>query len=126
MKINPNKMSKSNQKTVGVTANNAIKLLPNGTLIGLCDSNGVEFKTGSIVRHKNDINHDLHGTWCEYKILLQGTTPLMVYIRSEKGLILPIGYTACCLSNFYDLNLFVFSENSMDLRPEENLIIQNL
>ncbi|MFT7009505.1 MAG: hypothetical protein ACJAXJ_004054 [Colwellia sp.] len=99
-------------------------LLPNGTPLGLCDSNGVEFKSGSIVR-AGTCNEDTHGNWVDYEIKLQGTTPILVYIKSEKGQVLPTGHTGCPLSNFYDVEMFVFSKNSMSLRPDEDLFIQN-
>jgi hypothetical protein len=92
-----------------------IQLLPLGTPLGLCDSNGVEFKSGSVVR-SGTCNEDFHGCWVDYEIKLQGTTPLMVYLRSEKGILLP---------NFYDVEMFVFAKDSMSLRPDENLFIQN-
>jgi hypothetical protein len=101
-----------------------IQLLPLGTPLGLCDSNGVEFKSGSVVR-SGTCNEDFHGCWVDYEIKLQGTTPLMVYLRSEKGILLPKGYTGCPLSNFYDVEMFVFAKDSMSLRPDENLFIQN-
>lgn len=98
-------------------------LLPYGTPLGLCDSNGVEFKMGCIVRCGTD-NKDLHGCWVDYEITLQGTTPLMIYLQSEKGAVLPKGYTGCPLSDFYDVKMFVFAKNSMSLRPYEDLFIQ--
>jgi hypothetical protein len=98
-------------------------LLPNGTPLGLCDSNGIEFKTGSIVRA--DTFNDIHGSWVDYEIKLMGTTPLMIYLKSEKGQVLPKGHSGCPLSSFYDVKEFVFSKNSMSLRPDEDLFIQN-
>lgn len=102
----------------------ASDLLPIGTPLGLCDSNGVEFKSGSIVRGVT-VNEDVHGSWVDYEIVLQGTTPVMIYLKSEKGEVLPKGYTGCPLSNFYDVEVFVFSKNPMSLRPDEDLFIQN-
>ena len=90
-----------------------------GTPLGLCDSDGNEFKVGSIIRRTPEISSDTHGSWVEYRITVQGTTPLMIYNKSEKGDILPKGYTASCLSDLYDLVMFVFTKNSMSLRPEE-------
>lgn len=98
------------------------KLLPHGTPLGLCDSNGIEFRVGSIVRG-SPVN-DIHGSWVEYEVLLMGVIPLLIYIRSEKGQVLPKGYSGCPLSNFYDIESFMHSENSTNLRPDEDLFIQ--
>ena len=99
-------------------------VMPCGTPIGLCDSGGTEFKVGSVVRRRAEINKEVHGDWVDYEITLQGTTPLMAYLRSEKGEVLPKGYTACCLSDVYDMKMFVFAKDSMSLRPDEDLFIQ--
>lgn len=104
-------------------AKKKLEILYEGTPLGLCDSSGLEFKVASIVRRNSEINFEMHGSWVEYKLTLQGTTPIMSYFRSEKGQVLPIGYTACCLSDIYDMEMFVFSKNSLTLRPEENIII---
>ena len=102
-----------------------IEKLIKGTPIGLCDTNGKEFKVGSIVRRSTDINEVMHGSWVDYEITVQGITPLMKYLRSETGEVLPKGYTGCCLSDFYDMNMFVFANDSMSLRPDEDLFIQD-
>tara|TARA_Y100000310_G_scaffold116008_1_gene114605 strand:+ start:368 stop:736 length:369 start_codon:yes stop_codon:yes gene_type:complete len=115
-------MSSSKLKRVGVTPCNAVSLIPIGTPIGLCDSEGKEFKTGDIVRCGTD-NEDVHGKWVEYEILLQGTTPLVVYLRSESGNVFRRGGTAGFLSDFYNTKSFVFAERSLDLRPEDHIVI---
>jgi hypothetical protein len=99
-------------------------LLPKGTPLGLCDTRGIEFKVGSVVRRNSEINEAMHGSWVDYEITLQGTVPLMSYLRSEKGEVLSKGYTACCLSDVYDMKMFVFARDSMCLRPDEDVFIQ--
>lgn len=118
-KINGGLLSK---KRVGVTPSNAIDLLAIGTPIGLCDSEGEEFKTGDVVRCGTD-NEEVHGAWVEYEILLQGTTPLVVYLRSESGNVFRRGGTAGLLSDFYNIKDFVFTENSLDIKPEQKIVI---
>jgi len=98
-------------------------VIPRGAPLGLCDSEGTEFHYGSIVRRTTDINNDMHGEWVDYEVTLQGTTPLLSYLRSEKGQVLPVGYTACCLCNEYDHKMFVFAADSMTLRPESSLLV---
>ena len=98
-------------------------VIPDGTPIGLCDSNGNEFLVGSIVRMEVDMNKDVHGGWVEHKVVLQGITPLLSYHRSEKGQALPVGYSAVALSAVYDLKMFLFAEDSLSLRPEDEMLI---
>ena len=97
--------------------------IPIGTPLGLCDSSGLELKLGSVVRRKSEINKEMHGEWVDYEVTLQGTVPLLTYLRSQKGDVLPKGYTASCLSDFYNLKMFVFSKKSLNLRPEEDFFI---
>ncbi len=97
--------------------------MTNGNPLGLCDSNGVEFRVGSIVRRDMTNNSEIHGDWVDYEVKLQGTVPLLSYLKSEKGQINPVGYTVGFLSNEYDHKEFLFSENSKSLRPDESLII---
>lgn len=97
--------------------------IPEGSLLGLCDSNGVEFRVGSKVKRINPCNEEVHGAWVVYKVTLQGTVPLLSYFISEKGQVLPVGYTAGCLCNEYDHKMFVFATDSKSLRPDEELLI---
>ena len=110
---------------VNKNKSNKFKGLIKGSHLGLCDTNGKEFKVGSIVRRSTDINTGMHGSWVDYEITVQGTTPLMKYLRSETGEVLPKGYTGCFLSDVYDMKLFVFANDSMILRPTEDLFIQD-
>lgn len=98
-------------------------MLAAGAPLGLCDTNGVEFRVGCIVRSEC-INQDIHGTWVDYEITLQGVIPILSYLRSEKGEILKVGGTACCLSDIYDNEQFVFAKDAMSLRPEDKYLIQ--
>lgn len=101
-------------------------LIPLNSLLGICDSKGIEFRVGSIVRRNTEINFEVHGNWVDYRVILQGTTPLLSYLKSEKGQVLPIGYTACCLCNEYDYKMFVFATDLKTLRPDSELIIQEM
>jgi len=101
-------------------------VMSRGTPLGLCDSEGTEFCVGSVVRRNTDINKAVHGSWVDYEVTLQGTTPLLSYLKSETGQALPVGYTACCLCNEYDHKMFVFATDSKSLRPDDELIIQGV
>lgn len=111
------------EEEIGACDKNSPSSLALGTPLGLCDSNGVEFKNGSIVRCATS-NIDIHGTWVEYEVILKGVIPLLSYLKSEKGEVLSKGYTACCLSDFYTTESLVFASDPMSLRPSEGLYVQ--
>lgn len=57
------------------------------------DAGGTMIRLGDVVRAPVAINQQLHGTWAEYRIRKAPGGYLLSYIRSEKGAILPEGYT---------------------------------
>jgi hypothetical protein len=57
------------------------------------DRNGDAICVGHKVRAPISINQEVHGTWGEYEIVKRPGGYVMSYLRSEKGEILPPGYT---------------------------------
>ncbi|MCA9037380.1 MAG: hypothetical protein KDA91_19725 [Planctomycetaceae bacterium] len=96
-----------------------------GLHTGLYDTDGRGITIGTIVRKKVNINNDVHGTWAEYEVKQQGMTPILSYHRSEKGQVLPQGYTASLLADEYDQKMFLFSTRLRDLRPIEWMVVQS-
>ncbi|CAN5571455.1 hypothetical protein BH10PSE14_BH10PSE14_06140 [soil metagenome] len=80
------------------------------------DATGKEIRLGDVVRAPIDINQSLHGTWGEYRIRKAPGGYLLSYLRSEKGQILPEGYTggymADCIprDDETDLKTLVFTQ----------------
>lgn len=101
----------------------SVELLPKGTPLGLCDTNGTEFTVGCQVTRTTGCNEETHGSWVVYEVKLIGTTPILSYFLSEMGQVLPVGYTAGILANEYDHKAFVFSKDPRSLRPQEDLFI---
>lgn len=92
---------------------------------GLCDSQGKEIHIGDIVRRFSDFNVEVHGTYVDYTVVQVGIVPILSYLISEKGQVLPKGYTAQPLSDLYGTKNLVFAEDSMELEPyEDEIIIQ--
>lgn len=58
------------------------------------DVDGHHIVTGDIVRKRIEINQDLHGTWADYRVRKAPGGYVLSYLISEKGAILPEGYTA--------------------------------
>jgi len=90
---------------------------------GLCDSNGDQIKIGDKLKQPVTINDGLHGKWAVYEVKQRGMTPIISYLYSEKGEILPAGYLASPLCDLYDGKMFCFARDVMTLRPSEDLII---
>jgi hypothetical protein len=90
---------------------------------GLCDSHGTPIVIGDLVRKNTDCNQDLHGEWTDYRVSLRGMVPVLLYVRSQKGQILPGGYTGKPLSECYDPKNFMFVIDVGSLRPREALVI---
>lgn len=66
------------------------------------DSNGKQIKIGDILKQKNNGNTALHGEYGYYKIVNRGGFPVMSYLMSDTGYILPPDYLALHLSDLYD------------------------
>lgn len=92
---------------------------------GLYDSDGMGIVVGAILRQAVEGNQDVHGEWAEYRVELQGLTPVLRYVRSEKGAVLPEGYLASLLAEHYSDKMFLFAKNLSDLRPVERLVVRS-
>lgn len=83
------------------------------------DKNGVELFLGDVVRHETkEPFSDMHGSWVEYEIVKAPGGYVLAYFRSEKGCVLPFGYTACYMNDFEtddlpDLKSMIFSTKSI-------------
>src|ERR1035437_5576560 len=96
--------------------------LPNGTDTGLRDSNGVTIHVGDYVQRQVTGNVEIHGEWTIQLVETRGIVPILSYVKSEKGPILPEGYTAGLLSHLYDQDMLVFINDVTTLRPSEEEI----
>jgi hypothetical protein len=94
---------------------------PAQPLTGLCDSSGQAIRVGDLIKKPVDCNEEFHGSWAIYEVRLQGITPLIVYIRSEKGILLPEGYLAAPLADEYDQKMFCFAKDSTKLNPIDDI-----
>lgn len=91
---------------------------------GLIDSNGKVICIGDRVRVDVTCNTQLHGTWAIYEVKLRGIVPIISYVTSKKGDVLPLGYLACPLSDKYDQDMFLWSEKDLhDVFPKSNLVV---
>lgn len=88
---------------------------------GLCDSQGVEVFVGDQLKRPVECNQEFHGDWAIYEVRQQGLTPIIAYIRSEKGQLLPEGYLATPLCELYDGKMFAFAKDSLTVQPEEDI-----
>ena len=88
---------------------------------GLCDAKGREIFFGDRLRKPVDCNEEFHGSWAIYEVRRQGATPLLAYLRSEMGRLLPEGYLAAPLADEYDRKMFCFARDPKKLRPMDDI-----
>lgn len=80
------------------------------------DATGTMIRLGDIVRAPISINQHVHGTWANYRVRKAPGGYLLSYLLSEKGAILPEGYTggymADCIpdEDETDLKTLVFTQ----------------
>lgn len=91
---------------------------------GLCDSNGTPISVGDKLKKPVDCNRELHGEWAVYEVIQRGLTPVISYLYSEKGKVLPEGYLASPLCSEYDGKMFCFARDLQALRPtDEGMVL---
>lgn len=98
-----------------------ISLLAPGTPTGLCDKNGREICIGDHLIMPTECNQEFHGDYSLYKVEAQGVVPILTYVQSHKGKLLPEGYLAVALSAEYDAKNFLWANDSKTLRPTNAL-----
>lgn len=89
---------------------------------GLCDSRGNEIFIGDHLKIPTTINKYLHGDWAIYKVKQKGIIPIVGYIESEKGQVIPKGMMSCFLTDYYDRKLLLEISEILRLRPDINFI----
>lgn len=94
-----------------------------GANTGLCDSMGKPILIGDSVKIENTCNQEYHGDFAIYKVCLRGMIPILTYVESEKGKLLPEGYLATSLSEKYNQKLFLFTTDIKSLRPIEEMTV---
>jgi hypothetical protein len=87
------------------------------------DNQGKEIFLGDVVRAQiKEPFQDTHGTWAEYEITKAAGGYVLSYVRSEKGCILPFGYTAQFMNQYEidelpDLKMLLWSDKPVQ-HPE--------
>jgi hypothetical protein len=95
-------------------------MLEIGTPTGLHDSACEMISIGSYVKVPCEDEQGVHGAFAVYQVEARGAIPVLSYRFSEKGIVLPSGWSGCPLSDFYDTEQLVCGELD-DLVPEEHL-----
>lgn len=90
-------------------------------------SDGLPIFTGDVIRAPITINTELHGAWGEYAVRKAPGGYLLSYLRSEKGQILPEGYTGGYMHDVLpdgdeiDLKTLVFTRVPVRVRGWERV-----
>lgn len=69
-----------------------------GQYTGLTDRKKEKVFGRMVVRHFTDFNEEFHGTYVDYEIIYRNGIWMCSYLRSEKGQVLPRGYTCGSVS----------------------------
>jgi len=90
-----------------------------GLQTGFVDTDGKFVYVGDIVRIPVDTNSEFHGEWSEWVVELRNTVPVLVYLRSEHGNLMPRGYLVRYLAEQYDRESVFYSKSTAAVRPIE-------
>ncbi len=88
---------------------------------GLCDSVGEAIHVGDLIKMIVTGNSDLHGEWAYYEVKQKGLTPILSYIKSDKGQIVPKGYLSMVLCDNYNMKNFLMCNDIGMLNPLEEI-----
>ena len=91
-----------------------------GTLIGLCDSKGVEMKIGDTVKVQCSISSGLHGDWTYKEVTARGVTPIFSYLTSEKKQVIPVACSSGIIADYYDRKSFLTFNDLKDASPMDD------
>ena len=97
--------------------------MENKICTGFSDSNAKLIKVTDLIKMNTTINKDVHGEWTVYEIVKKGTVAVASYLYSDKGQVLSKGYTGCPLSNLYDTQDILMSDDISTIAPVEELFI---
>lgn len=101
-----------------------LSLVGNTMPLAFSDSNGVQLNIGDYVKRPCQINTNIHGSWAVNQIIEQAGLPVLSYCYSEKGKIIPSGYTRTLLSDLYDHKILLWLKEGKRLKPcEEELLL---
>lgn len=93
--------------------------LDNTMSLAFLDSAGAQLNIGDYVKRPCQINATVHGAWAVNQIIEQAGLPVLSYCYSEKGKILPTGYTRVLLSDLYDTKILLWLKTGKKLKPSE-------
>ncbi len=95
-----------------------------GLPTGLYDSHGTEICIGDRLRKRIACDREFHGDWAEFEVRQHGTTPILAYIRSQTGEVLPAGSLTAPLSYEYSPKAFSLAQDVSALKPIHALTLQ--
>lgn len=93
-----------------------------GTPTGLYDTAGNHILVGSVVKRRSS-SPEYHGEWVYHEVKLQGLTPILSYLKSDKGQVIPKGHSVGILAHSYDHQSFVFADDLSGLKPEDDMFV---
>jgi hypothetical protein len=95
---------------------------------GFIDNDSVEICEEDIVRHHTDFNPDVHGDYVDYVIVYRNGHWMTSYWKSEKGQVLPVGYTCGTIQELYMTDIskeFYFTDHDHYKTIDALMVIGN-
>ena len=89
---------------------------------GLYDSSGKEIHFGDHVRMQSPIESSPHGEWTIQVIKKRLTFPVVSYVTSQAGQVMPEGYGASLLTDFYEPKALLFALDLSRVLPVDTTI----
>ena len=96
---------------------------------GLKDNNGKLIYEGDLVKLPVNCNKELHGVYTTQEVVWRNGFWLLSYVSSQKGLIIPRGYSAGFLHDYLDEDFnedFLFGNNDMFCKYKQLEVIGNI
>jgi len=110
-------------RMVIVKENELVEMMSDSVCTGLSDSNRKLIKIKDKLKMDTTINEDVHGDWVVYEVKQQGLTPVISYLYSEKGQVLPKGGAVSPLCVHYDTKGFAYDEDVSLLQPLDRMVV---
>ena len=90
--------------------------------LGVADTDGNPISKGCYIKMATT-NQEMHGDNVYYIVDIRGGFPVLSYVMSDKGYILPPDYTGCFLTDFYEPKQVIWRWGDTLPIPDDDLYV---